>query len=921
MRTTWMASSRLAPPKQRVTLLSRQRLLGRFAGADLPRLTLVQAAAGFGKTTLLTQLLGEFRSRGMTVAWVAFEPGECDLHWLYAYLLVSLRRTNVQVPDAQHMSDDELLALPVSTLAGWVLAALESHETPTVLLLDDTHWIRSDVLSGELPAFVDRMPDHVRVVIASRTRLDGSFWRLAAQGQLDVIDDRDLRFTEEEMWALFDSAHDGGPGKADASRTAASQAEGLANPALLRRLMTATEGWPVALQLACIWSRDPRGQRNLERLAAGTGDLAQLLCEQLWSSIEEDRRQVLVRCAVFERMRADLIDHVLGRSDGGAFLEWLAAHTPIAVPLEGDASWYRCHSLFAEFLREQLRQLAPEEIASIHERAAEWFLARGLLQEAFRHAEQTGRSEFMTEIAERAGGWRIATGGGRVALSWLCRLPVADGRRHPRVRLAQVYSMAQDGLIREARLAFEGLRDATRDFTRGPHGRWDPSLAIDCETIDVILRIYEDRPIPPHSIFALERQIGSQPGLDRRVASLSSNLVCFGYYDVGDFESCLRFGRYGLERNRAMGLSYAETYLLLYMGMASFSLARPEDSRRYYKDALESATRLYGPQSNVAALACVLLARLELEGGEIDRARSLLSGAFDAVLERDGWYDIFAAGFDTAFWLGLLESGEPGALQALESVARQARSRGLERLALLVELRRAELRLRAGDGAEVARLLQEARHYETLADTTNPAPRDLGLVAAFHEIEARYHWLMGDLDTALGVARALEKRLRLSGLLYEHIRSQLLELACAVAAGKPPGREWLERVLGAAVRANMVLSVAESGSAVQAVLAGVARDPAEAAFVDRAGRVAQRLPSPSQPHTSTSGTREALLSPREMEVLRQLVNGCSNKEIARILDIAESTVKTYKERLYEKLQVSSRSAAIRRAQSLGLLNR
>ena len=920
MRTTWIASSRLAPPKQRVTLLPRQRLLGRFAGDDLPRLTLVQAAAGFGKTTLLAQLLDEFRSRGMTVAWVAFEPGECDLHWLYAYLLVSLRRTNVRVPDAQHMPDDELLSLPVSTLAGWLVAALESHATPTMLLLDDAHWIRSDVLSGELPAFVERVPDHVRLVVASRTRLDGWFWRLAAQGQLNVIDDRDLRFTEQEMRALLDSAHGSEARKADDSRAAAASAGGLANPALLRKLMAATEGWPVALQLARIWSRDPRGQRNLERLATGTGDLAQLLCEQLWSSIEEERRQILVRCAVFERMRADLIDHVLGRSDGGAFLEWLAAHTPIAVPLEDDASWYRCHSLFAEFLREKLRQLPSEETTAIHERAAEWFLARGLLQEAFRHAEQSGRSEFMTETAERAGGWRIATGGGRVALAWLCRLPVADGRRHPRVRLAQVYSMAQDGLVREARIAFEELREATRGFTRGPQGRWDPSLAIDCETIDVILRIYEDRPIPPHSIFALERQIGSQPGLDSRVASLSSNLVCFGHYDVGDFESCLRIGRYGLERNRAMGLSYAETYLLLYMGMASFCLARPEDSRRYYEDALESATRLYGPQSNVAALACVLLARLELEGGDVDGARRLLAGAFDAVLERDGWYDIFAAGFDTAFWLGLIEGGEPGALRALEPVARQARSRGLKRLALLVELRRAELRLRAGDGGEVARLLQDARRHESLADTTNSAPRDLRLVAAFHEIEARHHLLMGQPDAALGVARALEKRLRLSGLVHEHIRSELLELACALAAEKPPGREWLERVLGAACRANMVLSLAQSGGAVRAALAGVARDPAEVAFADRAGRVAQRLQSPGQGRAGTPGSHEALLSPREMEILRQLVNGCSNKEIARILDIAESTVKTYKERLYDKLQVSSRSAAIRRAQSLGLLD-
>ncbi len=61
---------------------------------------------------------------------------------------------------------------------------------------------------------------------------------------------------------------------------------------------------------------------------------------------------------------------------------------------------------------------------------------------------------------------------------------------------------------------------------------------------------------------------------------------------------------------------------------------------------------------------------------------------------------------------------------------------------------------------------------------------------------------------------------------------------------------------------------------------------------------------PSKPETSP------LVSPREDEVLRLLADGCAYKEIAEIMQVSMSTVGTYIERIYKKLHVHSRSAAI-----------
>lgn len=60
------------------------------------------------------------------------------------------------------------------------------------------------------------------------------------------------------------------------------------------------------------------------------------------------------------------------------------------------------------------------------------------------------------------------------------------------------------------------------------------------------------------------------------------------------------------------------------------------------------------------------------------------------------------------------------------------------------------------------------------------------------------------------------------------------------------------------------------------------------------------------------------LSPRELETLRQVARGCSNKEIARALDIAETTVKIHVQHILRKLGLSSRVQAAVYASERGL---
>ena len=58
------------------------------------------------------------------------------------------------------------------------------------------------------------------------------------------------------------------------------------------------------------------------------------------------------------------------------------------------------------------------------------------------------------------------------------------------------------------------------------------------------------------------------------------------------------------------------------------------------------------------------------------------------------------------------------------------------------------------------------------------------------------------------------------------------------------------------------------------------------------------------------GRPEQSLSTRELEILRALATGSSNKELANQLFISEATVKTHLIHIYQKLGVDTRTAAV-----------
>ena len=72
-------------------------------------------------------------------------------------------------------------------------------------------------------------------------------------------------------------------------------------------------------------------------------------------------------------------------------------------------------------------------------------------------------------------------------------------------------------------------------------------------------------------------------------------------------------------------------------------------------------------------------------------------------------------------------------------------------------------------------------------------------------------------------------------------------------------------------------------------------------------------------HSIRAHEKHETLTDREMEVLRLLARGKSNKEIAHDLEVVEDTIKTHIRHILAKLDVQSRTQAVLTAVRLGLI--
>ena len=192
-------------PALREKWVERAGLIQSLAGATAAKLVLVEAPAGFGKTTLVAQWrAGTLESRPF--AWISLDRGDNDPATLWWYISHALRRAcpelgSEPVPLERPVQVREITGI----LLPGLINDLDALAAPVVLVLDDYQDIIEPSCHEQVAFLLQHLPSSVQIVLITRTAPPLPLAALRAAGDMIEIRGPTLRFSAAEAALLVEA--------------------------------------------------------------------------------------------------------------------------------------------------------------------------------------------------------------------------------------------------------------------------------------------------------------------------------------------------------------------------------------------------------------------------------------------------------------------------------------------------------------------------------------------------------------------------------------------------------------------------------------------------------------------------------------------------------------------------------------------
>lgn len=914
-------ASKLAPPPIRSTQLARPRLLDHLDRGAQGSLTVLSAAAGFGKTALLSAWV---QQRTWGSAWVSLDRRDNDPARFWSSIAAALQHHGVDL----HAERLALIpsAQPPSFEFGYtvVLDAIAQVTHDIVLVLDDYHVIDAPPIHQAMAFLLDHAPSQLHVLVASRIDPPWHLAHLRARGQLSTVRTADLQFTPDEVAAFL-------TGRLDFALSAAA----------LDAIVARTEGWPAAIQLAVLLAQTHTSRS--EGLHAFSGHHAMVVdyvIDEVVQQQPDDIQRFLLHTALLDRFSAPLCAAITGRSDCQALLDGLERDHLFLVPLDNERRWYRYQHCFADALRAHFARTAPDQVVDVHRRASGWYAAQGDGVSAVQHALAAGDLVLAADLAAQCAGDLWLRGEILALRHWLDVLPDTLVRARPALHRARVFMQLATGTPLDGAWSAAALEEAEIGATSAPHDdALLPSHIAAARTL--IATLHDDAPTRQRQF---HQQLINLPNPAQDASPLAALDVSMAAWTQGDFATARRT----LNRAAHADDLHVRIMALCYLAEIATHEGQLPQATRYYTEALRLGDRIDTAAGLLAGLPRIGLAEVVYEWNDLSRARQLDDEGL-ALVAQTGRMDVLLMGLLTRARIQHAQGEAAPARATMEDAIRVAEATGLPRLIAFAAGQQADLWLRQGNlpaavrwaqssGLGVADELTFLREPEYLAFA-----RMLLAIGAIDDAQfllARLHdRAAADARVGRQIAALLTQAVAYQGV-GAHAQALLAtKQALVLASAGGYTRSFLDA--GAVVAAlvdHLCAPTREtpadqhSSAKVYAMRLRALRDPASsevpgAVLTARARGATPILDHgahPAPPNPITAGESPAFqqadqLTTREREVLSCIAAGMTTRAIAQQLALATSSVNWHIANLYSKLHVHNRTQAIARGRTLRLL--
>ncbi len=891
--------TKLRPPSTGLAITPRDDLCRRVL-ESCANLVLVSAPAGYGKSTAMTLLAKRLAENGSNFGWLTVDSGDNDIASFANYLWRSLLA--VLPEHGKQMGDASAIETATEVIAGRpyeLLDTLALFEGPLTLFIDDFERITSTEVFAFVTNLVSSLSEGQRLVIGSRQKTQLPLGRLRVQGKLLEIQAQDLRFTPDETRMYV------------TSRLKSSLDD--SNLALIQER---TDGWAVALQLStAALMGGTSSAKLLKGLPGPSKEIADYLAEDVLAQLPHEQREFLIQASMFEAFCPAMCDQVFGRADSNALIEQTEKDNLFLQTIDAENDWYRYHPLFRDFLKGQLSRSsdAADKMLDWHLRAAQWLDEAGQGMQAVNHAIAAENPDYAAEILAARANEFLRDGQFRLVHELIQLLPESVVGKQPQLLIAAAYAMVFLHRYKDAVNLLVKLEEMRLEPGRHTHDLTALRVMIGCCSDDLPAAMETARTALPFFENASPYYIG-----------LLRNTSAIREIALGNYRGALQHltsAKHDLQPIQSIhGFSYSqclEGSIEMLEGSAIQAEAR---FNAILSGLVETGDRF----SNATAVAAAFLIEAKYELNDLDSVEILLTNYISMI--RDYCLpDQVITSYRAAARVHFIRGRQSEALETLDYLQDLGDLRGVPRLAAGARQGKLRLALRAGDIAAANRLhllLSDKAIWEKwkglhpyAEDLDDPfiAKVRIALVSGDGAV------MVGQLEEAIVEAEEKNRVRRAVRLRC------LLAQALNAARKQPQAVEILENTLVFAEPKGLFRVIADDSWLLLPLLEilehrsrRVSRTYITALIKAAADTNVTFVPDNVSELAAEQGPKTNL-SQRELQILRLIGDGASNKELSRKLFVSENTVETHLRRIYGKLSAKNRTHAVAKARESGLL--
>ncbi|WP_027875077.1 LuxR C-terminal-related transcriptional regulator [Spongiibacter marinus] len=908
---------KLKPQKQIPNHFSRSELCSTIFSEAEPRgLILINAPAGSGKSTFMSELYDRSKSLSRESYWLSLDEDDNELAIFAKYFIASTASFDNKVAARELSLLHSNVSRDYTTLLNSTLSRLISSDKQISIFLDDFQFITNDEIIRFLDKFISHCPSNIQLVISSRVRPTIDVEKVKLAGLLTEVTQEELNLDASQITDFLKNGH-----SIECTRESAEL------------LKTTTEGWVAGIQLAAI-AVSKSGEEFSDFIQTYTGSnksLSEYLFNTVLQRLSPDIREFLLLTSPLIRFSAELCNYVTSTENSYLILDFLEGNNIFIISQDENREWFRYHHLFSDFLKSELLRKNSTKYKEVCSRAAEWSDNEGYITEAIQYYLATDTYERAAElIVKRAPELALYKGDHHTILDWMRRLPGDYHTNNPKILLNHAWSCAfsrdPSKAIDLCETVYKGLNDSSAFLwsiteREAEEYYW---LAKATESIAVVCDEQVNR-----SLEICISSLSKVPDHEAFPISAMNNCAAYAYLAIRDYEKCIYHANEGYISSLASGSNYASVWALF---VSSLAHVRTGNLEVAHQEAVKSS-KISGPSRDSTIYLHVLSESLQKE---VD-------------IQRCNFDDTKYHAADTSF-ISLYGPAEPllivirnearllmwnkntsEALDLLHRGQEIALSTNQKRLYISLISEEIELNLSQGFTLDAERTLKRSKYFKFIQDNTS------------EEFNLTYRILEDLTFCRLSNAReSYELTIQKCDLLLQCLKDNsyadgpdlittlVLKSVALWGSGEfNESTDLFEDAVNIALKHWYAYPIVVCGPAILPIteqllgknLANKAGAGTPHEFINHIQHTLApdyRSKFDNDLSSHANGFNEALSS-REAGILKLLAAGLSNGEIADQASLSIATVKWHLHNIYQKLGVKSRTAAAALARERGIV--